>query len=171
LVEAAGLFGSAAAASNTRPALDIRTLHAKVGELTLENDFLSGALSRAPRRISVRRRPLRMQSRQTTVMLSVLVATSPSRITPAAIRCHPASVRLEGAITPDGSFQISLITQTKDPSHDLSLSSAPSLYSNVPGDMSDLRGRTGDRGDLDSGTGGSQLGHVFSTNRRKRLAS
>jgi transposase len=44
---AAGLFGSAAAASDIPPAVDIKTLHAKIGELTLENDFLSGALSKA----------------------------------------------------------------------------------------------------------------------------
>ena len=44
---AAGVFGSGAAASNPAPAVDVKTLHAKIGELTLENDFLSGALSKA----------------------------------------------------------------------------------------------------------------------------
>lgn len=29
------------------PAVDIKALHAKIGELTLENDFLEGALSKA----------------------------------------------------------------------------------------------------------------------------
>jgi transposase len=29
------------------PPIDIKTLHAKIGELTLENDFLSGALVKA----------------------------------------------------------------------------------------------------------------------------
>jgi len=29
------------------PAVDVKTLHAKLGELTLENDFLGGALSKA----------------------------------------------------------------------------------------------------------------------------
>jgi transposase-like protein len=29
------------------PAVDVKTLHAKIGELTLTNDFLSGALSKA----------------------------------------------------------------------------------------------------------------------------
>ena len=29
------------------PAIDVKTLHAKIGELTLENDFLSGALGKA----------------------------------------------------------------------------------------------------------------------------
>ena len=27
--------------------IDVKTLHAKIGELTLENDFLSGALTKA----------------------------------------------------------------------------------------------------------------------------
>ena len=48
LVEAAsGLFGSGGAASDPPPAVDMKTLHAKIGELTLENDFLSGALTKA----------------------------------------------------------------------------------------------------------------------------
>ena len=29
------------------PAVDVKTLHAKIGELTLENDFLDGALNKA----------------------------------------------------------------------------------------------------------------------------
>jgi hypothetical protein len=29
------------------PAVDVKSLHAKIGELTLENDFLEGALSKA----------------------------------------------------------------------------------------------------------------------------
>jgi transposase-like protein len=44
---AAGLFGSVGAAPDAPPAIDVKTLHAKIGELTLENDFLSGALSKA----------------------------------------------------------------------------------------------------------------------------
>jgi transposase len=44
---AAGLFGAGGAATNPAPAIDVKTLHAKIGELTLENDFLSGALSKA----------------------------------------------------------------------------------------------------------------------------
>jgi transposase len=40
---AAGVFGSEAA----EPAIDVKTLHAKIGELTLANDFLSGALGKA----------------------------------------------------------------------------------------------------------------------------
>ncbi len=33
----------------TPPAVDIKTLHAKIGQLTLENDFLEGALGKAGR--------------------------------------------------------------------------------------------------------------------------
>jgi transposase len=44
---AAGLFGSGSATPDAAPAVDVKTLHAKIGELTLENDFLSGALSKA----------------------------------------------------------------------------------------------------------------------------
>ena len=29
------------------PVIDVKTLHAKIGELTLESDFLSGALGKA----------------------------------------------------------------------------------------------------------------------------
>ena len=42
---AAGVFGSEPRAAPT--AVDVKTLHAKIGELTLTNDFLSGALSKA----------------------------------------------------------------------------------------------------------------------------
>jgi transposase len=41
----AGLFGGGAA--ETAPAVDLKVLHAKIGELTLENDFLAGALGKA----------------------------------------------------------------------------------------------------------------------------
>ena len=44
---AAGLFGSASTAKETAPAVDLKTLHAQLGELTLENDFLFGALGKA----------------------------------------------------------------------------------------------------------------------------
>ena len=44
---AAGVFGSGPAGSPGAPAVDLKVLHAKIGELTLENDFLSGALSKA----------------------------------------------------------------------------------------------------------------------------
>ena len=39
---ATGVFGEASKAE-TEPAIDVKTLHAKIGELTLENDFLAGA--------------------------------------------------------------------------------------------------------------------------------
>jgi transposase len=42
---AAGMFGGGAA--DAAPAVDLKVLHAKIGELTLENDFLAGALSKA----------------------------------------------------------------------------------------------------------------------------
>jgi transposase-like protein len=43
---AAGVFGGD---TNTQaaPAVDLKTLHAKIGELALENDFLAGALNKA----------------------------------------------------------------------------------------------------------------------------
>ena len=45
---AAGLFGGTVlSAKETTPAVDVRSLHAKIGELTVENDFLAGALGKA----------------------------------------------------------------------------------------------------------------------------
>jgi transposase-like protein len=44
---AAEVFDSGAASQEARPAVDLKTLHAKIGELALENDFLAGALSKA----------------------------------------------------------------------------------------------------------------------------
>lgn len=44
---AAGLFGGSPGSGEPAPAVDLKSLHAKIGELTLENDFLSGALSKA----------------------------------------------------------------------------------------------------------------------------
>ena len=43
---AAGAFGSEPKA-DAAPAVNVKTLHAKIGELTLANDFLSGALGKA----------------------------------------------------------------------------------------------------------------------------
>lgn len=43
LSRAAGVFGSEAAAA---PAVDLKELHAKIGRLALENDFLAGALDK-----------------------------------------------------------------------------------------------------------------------------
>jgi transposase len=45
LAGATAVFG--ADGSRQEPAVDVKTLHAKIGELTLENDFLEGALSKA----------------------------------------------------------------------------------------------------------------------------
>jgi transposase len=44
---AAGVFGSEARGERAGPAADLTVLHAKIGELTLENDFLAGALGKA----------------------------------------------------------------------------------------------------------------------------
>jgi len=41
---AADLFGSGAAPAE--PPIDLKALHAKIGQLTLENDFLAGALTK-----------------------------------------------------------------------------------------------------------------------------
>jgi transposase len=43
---ATGLFGGAPANGEPAPVVDLKSLHAKIGELTLENDFLSGALGK-----------------------------------------------------------------------------------------------------------------------------
>jgi len=51
---AAGVFGAPVAAE-AAPAVDVKTLHAKIGELSLENDFLSGALGKAGLLPSARR--------------------------------------------------------------------------------------------------------------------
>lgn len=45
LESAADVFG--AEPSTPEPAVDVKVLHAKIGELTLANDFLSGALGKA----------------------------------------------------------------------------------------------------------------------------
>jgi transposase len=44
---AAGVFGGGPAGGEPAPSVDLTRLHAKIGELTLENDFLSGALGKA----------------------------------------------------------------------------------------------------------------------------
>ena len=45
---AAGVFGSGLRSPEpATPAPDLKALHAKIGELTLENDFLEGALIKA----------------------------------------------------------------------------------------------------------------------------
>jgi len=58
---ATGVFG-AAATPEAEPAVDIKTLHAKIGELALENDFLSGALGKAGLLPSAKRLSILRQS-------------------------------------------------------------------------------------------------------------
>ena len=45
LTRAADVFGGEQA--TTEPAIDLKALHAKIGQLALENDFLEGALIKA----------------------------------------------------------------------------------------------------------------------------
>lgn len=44
---AAGVFGGAPSEASSAPTVDLKELHAKIGQLALENDFLSGALTKA----------------------------------------------------------------------------------------------------------------------------
>ena len=44
---AADVFGPGSGSGAAHPAVDVKSLHAKIGELTLENDFLEGALTKA----------------------------------------------------------------------------------------------------------------------------
>jgi transposase len=44
---ATGVFSAESKAEPPVPAVDVKTLHAKIGELTLVNDFLEGALGKA----------------------------------------------------------------------------------------------------------------------------
>ena len=44
---AADVFGLGGGNGGVQPAVDVKSLHAKIGELTLENDFLEGALGKA----------------------------------------------------------------------------------------------------------------------------
>ena len=41
------VFGPGGSNGSAPPAIDVKSLHAKIRELTLENDFLEGALSKA----------------------------------------------------------------------------------------------------------------------------
>ncbi len=45
--KAADAFGSGGGSGTEQAAIDVKSLHAKIGELTLENDFLEGALTKA----------------------------------------------------------------------------------------------------------------------------
>ena len=47
LQESAANVFSPGGSAPPQPAVDVKALHAKIGELTLENDFLEGALSKA----------------------------------------------------------------------------------------------------------------------------
>jgi transposase-like protein len=46
---AADVFGPGGGSGAAQPTVDVKSLHAKIGELTLENDCLGGALSTAGR--------------------------------------------------------------------------------------------------------------------------
>ena len=41
------MFGPGGGNAATQPGVDVKSLHAKIGELTLENDFLEAALTKA----------------------------------------------------------------------------------------------------------------------------
>ena len=44
---ACDVFGTGGGSAPAAPTVDVKQLHAKIGELTLENDFLEGALTKA----------------------------------------------------------------------------------------------------------------------------
>ena len=44
---ASDVFGPGGGNGAAQPTVDVKSLHAKIGELTLENDFLEGALGKA----------------------------------------------------------------------------------------------------------------------------
>src|SRR5437660_10082538 len=44
---AGDVYGPGSSGGTAEPAVDVKSLHAKIGELTLENDFLEGALTKA----------------------------------------------------------------------------------------------------------------------------
>ncbi len=44
---AIGVFGGEAKTNQDTTTVDLKSLHAKIGQLTLENDFLEGALTKA----------------------------------------------------------------------------------------------------------------------------
>jgi transposase len=44
---ASDVFAPAGGNAAAQPVVDVKSLHAKIGELTLENDFLEGALGKA----------------------------------------------------------------------------------------------------------------------------
>ena len=66
---AVGVFGGEAKADQTATTVDLKSLHAKIGQLTLENDFLEGALTKAGL-LSVKRVLLRSVITNTSAALS-----------------------------------------------------------------------------------------------------
>jgi putative transposase len=70
LAGAAGLFGSESRSDSQGPAVDLTVLHAKIGELTLENDFLAGQSRFAERKAMIDRShdlPISRQARMLNV--------------------------------------------------------------------------------------------------------
>jgi transposase len=51
---ATDVFGAAEKPEAAAPTIDVKSLHAKIGELTLENDSLSGKAGLSPSALSVR---------------------------------------------------------------------------------------------------------------------
>src|SRR5580693_2537048 len=76
---AADVFGPGGKGA-AQPAIDVKSLHAKIGELTLENDFLEGALGKAgllsAKRCSTESTSCRSQSRRRFCMSAVEVSTT-----------------------------------------------------------------------------------------------
>ena len=67
---AAGVFGSETRGDSQGPAVDLTVLHAKIGELTLENDFLAGQGGFAERKAMIDRShdlPITRQARMLNV--------------------------------------------------------------------------------------------------------
>jgi putative transposase len=65
---AAGVFGSEARGERAGLAADLTVLHAKIGELTLENDFLAGQSGFAERKAMIDRSHALPITRQTKVL-------------------------------------------------------------------------------------------------------
>ena len=76
---AADVFGAGGGQSGA-PAIDVKSLHAKIGELTLENDFLEGALTKAgllsAKRLSTARTICRSPSRASLCASAAAASTT-----------------------------------------------------------------------------------------------
>ena len=73
---AADVFGSASGSTaSAAPAIDVKSLHAKIGELTLENDFLEGALTK----VGFPERPETLRAKAANQLLATMVGTEPPR--------------------------------------------------------------------------------------------